>query len=239
MDSKVDNAARVHITQRCMNNKTNKQHRQSDVMPMPREVYQPQYRKEEQCYVDQVRRSNLRFDEEEELVSALKEQLRLDKEVEDVKTRLASQHDFNLMDAFQMLDKYSKGWITAPELTEALNEFGSFPHKDDVYLFIRRYDHDQDGRLLYTDFCDAFRPQDEIVASNMERRPAYHIQRGYCRSHFFSRETRDLFLASFRTHFSCEESAELLRQRLGRRPQFNVHDAFQAIDKDGNGYLTR
>lgn len=66
--------------------------------------------------------------------------------------------DFNLMDAFQMFDKWSKGWVTAPELVDALNEFGSYPHKNDVFLFVRRYDRDGDGRLLYTDFCDAFRP---------------------------------------------------------------------------------
>ena len=138
-----------------------------------------------------------------------------------------------------MLDKYSKGWITAPELVDSLNELGSFPHKDDVFLYVRRFDRDSDGRMLYTDFCDSMMPQDELVSSALERRPAYHIQRGYCRTHFFTRETRDKFMATLRTHFTVEENAEHLRQRLGRRPNFNVHDAFQAIDKDNNGYLTR
>ena len=122
-----------------------------------------------------MRRSNLKFDEEEELVNCLREQLRMEKELEDAKTRLASQPDFNLMDGFQMFDKYSKGWVTSPEIVESLNDIGSFPHKDDVNLFVRRYDKDSDGRLLYTDFCDAFLPQDEIVSSALERRPAYHI----------------------------------------------------------------
>lgn len=186
-----------------------------------------------------MRRSNLKFDDEEELVQGLREQLRMEQELEESRTRLAQQPDFNLMDAFQMLDKYSKGWITAPELLESLNEIGSFPHKDDVFLFVRRYDRDSDGRLLYTDFLDAFKPADEIVASALERRPAYHISRGYERTQYFTRETRDKYLATLRTHFSVEENAECLRQRLQRRPSFNIHDAFQAIDKDNNGYLTR
>ena len=46
-----------------------------------------------------------------------------------------------------------------------------------------------------------------------------------------------MFLQTFRTHFTIEESAELLRKRLGRRPNFSVHDAFQTVDKDNNGYL--
>ena len=48
-----------------------------------------------------------------------------------------------------------------------------------------------------------------------------------------------MFLSTFRTHFTIEESAELLRKRLSRRPHFNVHEAFLAIDKDSNGFLTK
>lgn len=85
-------------------------------------------------------------------------------ELDEGKSRLACQNDFNLMDAYQMIDKHSKGWVTAPELIESLNELGSYPHKDDVYLFVRRYDKDGDGRVLYSDFCDAFTPSDEEFA---------------------------------------------------------------------------
>jgi ribosomal protein S17 len=37
-------------------------------------------------------------------------------------------------------------------------------------------------------------------------------------------------LKTFKVHFSVEESAELLRKRLGRRPNFSAHDAFNACD---------
>ena len=49
-------------------------------------------------------------------------------------------------------------------MTEALGEYGSFPHKDDVYLFVRHYDADSDGRLLFSDFCEAFTPKDTLAA---------------------------------------------------------------------------
>ena len=45
-------------------------------------------------------RSNLKFDEQEEMIGAFKEQLRLEKELDEAKFRLAAQQDFNLMDAF-------------------------------------------------------------------------------------------------------------------------------------------
>ena len=58
-----------------------------------------------------------------------------------------------------MLDNGAKGWITASELIDSLSEQGFYAHKEDVYLFTRRYDRDSDGRLLYSDFCDAFSPK--------------------------------------------------------------------------------
>lgn len=185
------------------------------------------------------RRNNLKFDEEEELISALREYIRLELEMDEAKHRLAQQPDFNLMDAYQMLDKFSKGWVTAPEIIESLGELGAYPHKDDVYLFVRRYDKDGDGRILYSDFCDAFTPSDECVGSEMQRRPAYHIQHGFCRTHFFQLDTRNMFMSTFRTHFTVEENAEMVRKRLSRRREFNVHDAFEAIDKDSNGFIQR
>ena len=66
-----------------------------------------------------------------------------------------------------MLDKFSKGWDTVPEIIESLGELGAHPNRDDVYLFIRRYDKDGDGRILYSDFCDAFTPSNESVAHEM------------------------------------------------------------------------
>ena len=76
------------------------------------------------------RRHNLNFDEEEELIGAFREYIRLELEIDEAKSRLAAQSDFNLMDAYQMLDKFSKGWVTAPEIIEALEDLGSFPHRD-------------------------------------------------------------------------------------------------------------
>ena len=173
-------------------------------------------------------------------MEALKEQIRLDREIEDTKCRLAANHkDFNLMDAFSMIDVFSKGWVTAPEIFEALQTLGCFPHKDDVHLFVRRFDKDSDGRILYSDFCDAVSPKDEFLSTEMTKRPAYHIHRGYCRTHFFAQDTRDLFLSLFRIHFQNEDAAELLRKRIARRPDFNVHDAFLTIDREGNGFLSK
>mmetsp|Transcript_42500 Transcript_42500/g.40755 ORF Transcript_42500/g.40755 Transcript_42500/m.40755 type:complete len:131 (-) Transcript_42500:363-755(-) len=124
------------------------------------------------------RQSPLKQDDEEELVRAFKEQIALEKELEDAKVRLASQQDYNLMDAFQMIDKGAKGWVSSPELVESLGDLGVYSHKEDVYLFVRRYDKDSDGRLLYSDFCDAFTPKAYEYASDLNCRRAYFLHKG-------------------------------------------------------------
>lgn len=69
-----------------------------------------------------------------------------------------------------MLDRTVKGWITAPELVDVLVDLGTYAHRDNVYLFLRRYDKDSDGRLLYSDFCDAFTPKSSSHALTLNSR---------------------------------------------------------------------
>jgi len=69
-----------------------------------------------------------------------------------------------------MLDVTNKGWLTAPQLQAALELYGQYTHKDDVYTFVRRHDRDSDGRILFSDFCDAFTPQDSYYANSLSTR---------------------------------------------------------------------
>jgi len=77
------------------------------------------------------------------------------------------------MDAFQMIDKNKKGYVTGPELSDALTDLGSRPLKEELYLFVRRYDKDSDGRLLFSDFGEAFNPKDSLAAAALSRRTSY------------------------------------------------------------------
>ena len=46
-------------------------------------------------------------------------------------------------------------------------------------------------------------------------------------------------MRTFKIFFSTEENAELARKRLAKRPCFNVHEAFAAVDSDRSGFITR
>lgn len=64
-----------------------------------------------------------------------------------MKIELCLKPDFNIQDAFRMLDVDRKGYITALDLADNLNrvlllerETGIAISKDDIYLIFRRYD---------------------------------------------------------------------------------------------------
>jgi Ca2+-binding EF-hand superfamily protein len=79
------------------------------------------------------------------------------------------------MDAFSMIDLNGKSWVTAPDLRNSLEDYGFYPHVHDVLLFVRRYDRDSDGRVLYSDFCEAFCPKDPLSAGVLNQREAVYL----------------------------------------------------------------
>ena len=86
------------------------------------------------------------------------------------------------MDGFSMLDKYGKGWLTGSDFLETLADFNIFPHKDDVFLLVRHYDRDGDGRILYSDFCDAFSPLHSATLQCLGKRGAHFGHNGVCKT---------------------------------------------------------
>ena len=138
-----------------------------------------------------------------------------------------------------MIDMRTNGWVTAPLLYECMHSFGQYCHKDDTNTFVRRFDRDSDGRLLYSDFCDAFTPRDPYFAGLLNNRHSAFLHRDVSKFNYFLTDTREKFFRCFKVHFEIEESIELIKKRLARRPKFNYHDAFKYIDELDTGYLCR
>eukprot|EP00743_Colponemidia_sp_Colp-15_P002650 GILK01002872.1.p1 GENE.GILK01002872.1~~GILK01002872.1.p1 ORF type:complete len:586 (-),score=91.06 GILK01002872.1:92-1849(-) len=182
-------------------------------------------------------RSPLTQNEERELANAFREQINLDRELEAIKQDLALRADFNLLDSFKEFDTLGKGYVSASELEDGLRKHGVYTNKDELYLFFRRYDKDSDGRLRYSDFCEAFTPRQAEYASLLNNRVSYNLN-GSHRRVGFTMETSAQFSRALRLHIENERQAEHLRQRLSSRRGFNLHDAFEAVDRDGNGFIT-
>lgn len=97
---------------------------------------------------------------EKEMATIFKNQLELERKLERAKVDLSLRTDFNLIDAFRIFDIEGKGWITGQEIKEGLSLFNIFIQPEDISFFMKRYDKDEDGRLRYSEFCDAFLPTD-------------------------------------------------------------------------------
>lgn len=125
----------------------------------------------------------------------------MERTLERVKVDLSLRTDFNLIDAFRVFDADGKGWITASEIKEGLVLFEIFAQVDDIQFFMKRYDKDEDGKLRYSEFCDAFLPIDSFHASLLAKKAPlhmYHLQ--LQRDKVFYPETKDLFIAAWKTH---------------------------------------
>jgi Ca2+-binding EF-hand superfamily protein len=56
------------------------------------------------------------------------------------------------------------------------------------------------------------------------------------KKNYFTEQTRDVYFQTFKTYFEIDEKVELSKKKLTRKPSFNIHDAFSAVDiyKRGN-----
>ena len=143
--------------------------------------------------------------------------------------------DFNLHDAFAIFDTNHDGQISTAEVREGLAAIGVFPTHDEVDLFFKRYDSDNDGGIGFKEFAKAFESDDTYYAHMLNRRPSNHRHACYRRDDCFYADTQIEFRNMWRVHFKCENGAEQVRQRLHRQSCFNVYEAFNSLDLSGDG----
>jgi hypothetical protein len=79
--------------------------------------------------------------------------------------------------------------------------FGIFASSDNIDLFMLRYDKDEDGKLRYSEFCDAFLPIDSFHASLLAKKAPMHMYHvSSSKDKVFYPETRDLFIECWTIH---------------------------------------
>jgi len=150
---------------------------------------------------------------------------------------LAVKSDFNLLDSFRFFDVKGKGYINRIDLENGLKKFGIYSTNNELYLFMRKYDSDNDSLLKYTDFCEAITPKAVEYASILtERTPTYVDDEDL--DLIFGYDTKKCLGKVLSILIQNETNSEGLRQKLNRRPLFNVYEAFKALDKNDTGAFT-
>jgi len=158
------------------------------------------------------RKPILRQNDEDELVTSLREQCSLERELEAGKIALSLKSDFNLFDAFNIFDMGRIGQISIHDIREGLNAIGVYPTAEEVELFVTRYDRTDDRRLTFPEFSEAFLPMDSYHAHLLNRRNANIVKRTMLRrDDCFLADTQVEFRSMWRTHFKVECASETLR----------------------------
>jgi Ca2+-binding EF-hand superfamily protein len=175
--------------------------------------------------------------EENELVAWFQDEIRIAREIERKKNELALKHDFNLVDAFRLFDKHDFGYATVADFEDSFRYLGFVAPAEELYLMIKHFSHLQSTRLGFADFTEVLVPKQEEYARILRNRAAAKVSEAE-RMRVFTRDTMELLLETFRLVLNAEAVAERVRQRLSRMPEFSMHQAFMAVDKDRNGFIT-
>jgi len=168
------------------------------------------------------------------LVEALKEQIDLDKDLELCKQDLALRADFNILDAFRIFDVQGKGCLSISELESGIQELGIVLNLSDLHLCIRQFDKRSDGKIRYSDFCDTVTPKQAEYCNLLNNRTPNETS---MKKYAFCSETRAQLVRLFQLIFKVEKASEDLRYRLSSA-KFNIHQAFEMIDRNQTGWIT-
>jgi hypothetical protein len=72
------------------------------------------------------RSSPMKGNEEDHLISMIKENIRIETDLENAKQSQSLKADFNLFDAFRLFDKHNIGYLYRSDLIEGLNRIGVY-----------------------------------------------------------------------------------------------------------------
>jgi hypothetical protein len=94
-----------------------------------------------------ISRSKARFDPKNPqlVVDALADLIKLEKDFEKIKVSMVLVEDYNLIDAFGILDVTGKGFVNQNELREALLDMGISCNADEANLVFERLNILEDG----------------------------------------------------------------------------------------------
>lgn len=173
------------------------------------------------------------------MAKIFKDTIFMERELESAKIELCLKPDFNIGDAWRMIDKYEKGYLTHEDLlafaSEDLSELSL--NRDDVYLFFRRYEQGGVGKIFIQDFSKAIVPLSKEYAGLLIGRQEFYSLRSKNTKDYFNLDTRNELRLLYKAIFANLKMTECLRLRISRRQNFSYRLAFEYADKNKDGYL--
>jgi Ca2+-binding EF-hand superfamily protein len=157
-------------------------------------------------------------------------------QIEDVKTNLAQNPDFNCEDAFRLFESNDKDYLTENDIKNGLNSIGVYPSDQDVRLLMKRFDLPKNGKISYADFFDIIVPFEKEFRTKVENR----MPRSCCpcrAQDIFDDRTLNELGNLFKLIIDSEKDINNMRRTFGSL-RSNLKDIFGLVDNQGKGYFT-
>ena len=100
----------------------------------------------------------------------LKKLMEMESKIEDTKTNLANNPDFNCEDALRLFETNDKGYLDENDIKCGLSLIGINPTNQEVRLFMKRFDLQKNGYINYADFFDIVVPFEKNYRTRVENR---------------------------------------------------------------------
>jgi Ca2+-binding EF-hand superfamily protein len=157
-------------------------------------------------------------------------------QIEDVKTNLAQNPDFNYEDAFRLFESNDKDYLTESDIKNGLNSIGVYPTDQDVRLLMKRFDLQKNGNINYADFFDIIVPFEKEFRNRVENRMPRSCCPCRAQDIFDDRTLSDLGNL-FKLIIDSEKDINNMRRSCGSL-RSNLKDIFGLVDNQGKGCFT-
>ena len=156
-------------------------------------------------------------------------------ELEFKKQQLSEFEDFNCEDVFRIFEINGKGFILPQELKKGLELLNISQISDfDIRLFMKRFDLQKKGKIIFADFFDIIVPFEVESRNKVEgRKPNSNSAQNV---NVFSNETKNKLSDVLSTILMRENEINVMRKKFGSLI-LDVKKIFDDIDFNRKGYF--
>jgi len=166
----------------------------------------------------------------EELKAVVKEQLRIERKLEQQRITLALQPDFTIVAAYKEFDRERKCNVSIKEFKSQLESMNIYKPEADISLLYSRYA--DKNTMRYRDFSELVTPVDKKYAIILARRnfTREEIQE-------LSANTKAILKEFFKASIESERVYEGIRTRLKLNPHFDLCQCLEVFELKSKSYI--
>jgi len=169
----------------------------------------------------------------DELIAIFKEQIKIEKNLEDHKVNLSLQPDFNLPDAYKIFNTKNKNYITLIEFVKGLKEIGFHKPEDDIKMMYSYYARNPYKKLTYANFCYMLQPINSNCVHIVSKRASIRST-----NTSLSKYIQTMLKKLFNQLVEAEKEIESIRVKFSKSKCINHYNAFKLIDSHKKDEIT-